>query len=37
MGVLNAVALVWPIAVRLRTPQAVICDDLSDPSDSDSV
>jgi predicted MFS family arabinose efflux permease len=34
MGVLNAVALIWAIAVRLRTPQAVFRDDLPDPSDS---
>ncbi len=34
MGALNAVALIWAIVVRLRTPQAVFRDDLSDPSDS---
>lgn len=33
MGALNAVALIWAIVVRLRTPQAVFRDDLSDPSD----
>jgi MFS family permease len=33
MGALNVLALIWAIVVRLRTPQAVFRDDLSDPSD----